>query len=391
MDPRTHVALALVRLHAAPPPLPEIGSLAYRSRLLDETGGDYKPLVVFLLQLAEAGVPDQIAAAARSGEAWEATHRRLALSWATEHYTQPDMARWAVAAWGAALGRCAVPDEPRPEPPPTQRPSPSTAPGARRSPRAGNVAPPAAHGSGSTAPPPYAPAAARPRAYAATGTGGRGTSGLRLNRAEKQALASIGITGLFAAALIAIMGTDNNASQVRSPAISLPRIAGESSATTQTGASADSSAMRLLPARASLDSSAIARLSPAEGAAYLHGPYRIVARRQRVVGDDGCDALAATLPAQQWAVDTIVVDAATLTFRLATRPAISGRIGSGGTFATQPLVTTKDGTRSNYQLQGQLTPWGFEAAGVTRSESTLRWRRTLRCEFIASLSGQHVP
>ncbi|MFN8667755.1 MAG: hypothetical protein U0164_11305 [Gemmatimonadaceae bacterium] len=391
MDPRAHVALALVRLHAAPPPLPAIGTLAYRSRLLDETGGDFKPLVVFLLQLAEAGVPEQIAGAARDGEAWEATHRRLALAWATDHYTQPDMARWGVAAWGAALGRCPVPDAPVPEPPLGERPAANAVHGAHPSaaPRpAGAQAP---RGAGAPAPTVTRAAAARPHAYRAPPSPARGGSRLTLNRAEKQALASIALTGLVAAALIAIMGTDDNTGQARGSAPALPAIAAESPASSRLPADFDSSASRVLPPRASLDSSAIARLSPAEGAAYLRGPYRIVARRQRVVGDDGCDALATTIPAQQWAVDTIVVDAATLTFHLVTRPAITGRVGSGGSFVSRPTMTTKDGTRSSYQLEGQLTPWGFEATGTTRSESTLRWRRTLRCEFVASLSGQHVP
>lgn len=393
MDPRTHVALALVRLHADPAPLPEIGTLAYRSRLLDETGGDYRPLVMFLLQLAEADIPAQIEEGAARGERWEETHRRLGLTWAAEHYTQPEMARWGVAAWGAALKRCPVPAEPRAEPerPPVSSHVPS--PTARGNTGGGGVTftPPSRY----QAPAAFSPAATTRRgAIVAHGGARRGY----FNRAEKQALVSIGLTGLVAAGLIAIMSPPDNAA-VPSARVTVPSPPGgsASSAAIPPGRAAGG----LSPAATidsvgpplpvtPLDPITISRLTRAEGAALLRGTYRITTRRQGVYGDDRCNALAATIAWNQSAVDTILVDAAAATFRFATRPSLAGTVRSAGVFSSQPIASEKDGTRTTYRLQGQLTPWGFEATSDTRSESTLRWRNTMRCEFVASLSGERM-
>lgn len=393
MDPRTHVALALVRLHADPAPLPEIGTLAYRSRLLDETGGDFRPLVMFLLQLAEAGIPAQIEEGAARGERWEETHRRLGLTWAAEHYTQPEMARWGVAAWGAALKRCPVPAEPVAEP---ERPAVSShvpSPTARgNTGRGGSTFTPPSRAPGHTS---YSPAATTRGGTTATHGGGRRGY---FNRAEKQALVSIGFTGLVAAGLIAIMSPPDNAVGPSTP-VTVPSPASGSAspgarppgraAGAASPAAKNDSAVTALIARP-LDPIAISRLTRVEGATVLRGTYRITTRRQGVYGDDRCNALAATIAWNQSAIDTILVDASAATFRFATRPSLAGTVQSAGVFSSQPIASEKDGTRTTYRLQGQLTPWGFEATSDTRSESTIRWRNTMRCEFVASLSGERL-
>lgn len=401
MDPRTHVALALVRLHADPAPLPDIGTLAYRGRLLDETGGDFRPLVMFLLQLAEAGIPAQIEEGAARGERWEETHRRLGLTWAAEHYTQPEMARWGVAAWGAALKRCPVPAEPKEEPerPTVASPVPSHAARGNAGRGGASFTPPARYQGPAT----FSPAATtRVGATAAHGGGRRGY----FNRAEKQALLSIGVTGLVAAGLIAIMSPPDNA-VVPSTPVTAPSPA---SASATSAAKRDATNGVVAPGGAAgaaspaatsdsvatarpatpLDPIAISRMTRVEGATLLRGTYRITTRRQGVYGDDRCNSLAATIAWNQSAVDTILVDAAAATFRFATRPSLAGTVRSAGVFSSQPIASEKDGTRTTYRLQGQLTPWGFEATSDTRSESTIRWRNTMRCEFVASLSGERL-
>ncbi len=393
MDPRTHVAHALVRLHADPAPLPEIGTLAYRSRLLDETGGDFRPLVMFLLQLAEAGIPAQIEEGAARGERWEETHRRLGLTWAAEHYTQPEMARWGVAAWGAALKQCPVPAEPKAEPErpavSSHVPSPATRGNAGRG---GAPSTPQARYQGQAT---FSPAATtRGAATVAHGAGRRGY----FNRAEKQALVSIGLMGLVAAGLIAIMSPPDNAVVPSTPVTAPSPASGgttsgarpPSRAADATSPAATNESAATALAATPLDPIAISRMTRVEGAALLRGPYRITTRRQGVYGDDRCNSLAATIAWNQSAVDTILVDAAAATFRFATRPSLAGTVQSAGVFSSQPIASEKDGTRTTYRLQGQLTPWGFEATSDTRSESTIRWRNTMRCEFVASLSGERL-
>lgn len=417
MDPRTHVARALVRLLAAPGPLPPRGTAEFRNRLLDETGGDFRPLVQFLLQLADAGLVDDLEAAAARGERWDETHRRLAMAWTAEHYSQPEMARWAVAAWGAALGRCPVPDDP---PPPLTAPAHAAHTTGASPPRGTAAGRTTAQGT----PPTRSPLPRSQPGHAAVGRiAAPGARRPYLNAAERRALAAIGVTGLVAAALIATMspfvGADDMpaapAAAVTDRAATVAPAVDSSGATPQRAvppgavspgdAPRDATASSLPatgapPAPASEapgapedrpDELAISRFSAAAGAARLGGVYRLTVHRQGIYGDDRCTAIGAAIDWNQRSIDTIAVDVDAATFRFISRPSLDGRMAEGGVFASRIIVTERDGTRSSFRLQGQLTPWGFQATGDTRTVTMLRWRRTVHCQFVAALSGERLP
>jgi hypothetical protein len=466
VDPRTHVAHALVRLLAAPAPLPARGTAEFRNRLLDETGGDFRPLVQFLLQLAEAGMVHEIEAAALRGERWEDTHRRLAMGWTAEHYTQPEMARWGVAAWGAALGRCAVPDDAPPPAAAARAPSHASAPLPPGRPTARGSSPPRP-----PLPPTTLPVQGPRRS---TGGGSAALGGRRpyLNTAEWRALAAIGVTGLVGALLIAVMspfevgyespvsstpavterqsnaasgdtpsrpappstapesmpasappaGTVGDAATVeRADTLAADGTALDARADTGRAASpgpnervdaADDphAALRVSdggtlskpsPATApaaptpdasrELDALAISRYSALTGTARLGGIYRLTVNREGIYGDDRCATIGARIDWNQRTIDTIAVDVNAASFRFISRPSLVGRVAAGGVFFSRVIVTERDGTRSSFRLQGQLTPWGFQATGETRTETMLRWRRTVHCQFVAALSGERVP
>jgi hypothetical protein len=72
-----------------------------QNRLLDEVGGDLRPLVALLVRAGEAGLVDQLP---RSRAAWPQVRGALVLSLTNGAFLQPEMARWAVECWAFAVG-----------------------------------------------------------------------------------------------------------------------------------------------------------------------------------------------------------------------------------------------------------------------------------------------
>jgi hypothetical protein len=72
-----------------------------QNRLLDEVGGDLRPLVALLVRAGEAGLVDRLPA---SRAAWPQVRGALVLSLTNDAFLQPEMARWAVECWAFAAG-----------------------------------------------------------------------------------------------------------------------------------------------------------------------------------------------------------------------------------------------------------------------------------------------
>jgi hypothetical protein len=109
----------------------------FRNRLLDEVGSDARPLANLLIEAIDRGVVDRLPRASMAPALWSAKSTPLVMRWVNDRFVQPEVARWAVEAWGYALGcidisqLTASVDAPEPEPLtpqwPTRRPDVATA------------------------------------------------------------------------------------------------------------------------------------------------------------------------------------------------------------------------------------------------------------------------
>jgi hypothetical protein len=113
----------------------------FRNRLLDEVGSDARPLANLLVEAVERGVLEALPRTPLSPAAWSARSTPLVMRWVNDRFVQPEVARWAVEAWGFALGcidtsqLTASVDAPEPEPLtpqwPTRAPQSASAAGSR--------------------------------------------------------------------------------------------------------------------------------------------------------------------------------------------------------------------------------------------------------------------
>lgn len=101
----------------------------FRNRLLDEVGSDARPLANLLIEAIDRGVVDRLPRTGMAPALWSAKSTPLVMRWVTDRFVQPEVARWAVEAWGYALGcidisqLTASVDAPEPEPLTPQWPS----------------------------------------------------------------------------------------------------------------------------------------------------------------------------------------------------------------------------------------------------------------------------
>jgi len=76
----------------------------FRNRLLDEVGSDARPLANLLIEAIERGVVDSLPRSSMPPALWSAKSTPLVMRWVNDRFLQPEVARWAVEAWGYALG-----------------------------------------------------------------------------------------------------------------------------------------------------------------------------------------------------------------------------------------------------------------------------------------------
>jgi hypothetical protein len=94
----------------------------FRNRLLDEVSSDARPLANLLVEAIDRGVLDALPRRALTPGHWSARSTPFVNRWVADRFLQPEVARWAVEAWGYALGcidtsqLTASVDAPEPEP-----------------------------------------------------------------------------------------------------------------------------------------------------------------------------------------------------------------------------------------------------------------------------------
>jgi len=76
----------------------------FRNRLLDEVGSDARPLANILLEAIERGVLYALPRAPLDARVWSAKSAPLVNQWVADRFLQPEVARWAIEAWGFAFG-----------------------------------------------------------------------------------------------------------------------------------------------------------------------------------------------------------------------------------------------------------------------------------------------
>ncbi len=103
----------------------------FRNRLLDEVGSDARPLANVLMEAIERGVLYTLPRTKLDPAQWSAKSAPLINSWIADRFLQPEVARWAIEAWGYAFGcieashLTAFVDQPKP-PAPSWNPTANT-------------------------------------------------------------------------------------------------------------------------------------------------------------------------------------------------------------------------------------------------------------------------
>lgn len=427
MDPRTRVAEALACVVQREGMWPTGDLARLRNQVLDESGGDLRPLVAFVMQLAELGVPDAITAS-RVGDSatWLRTRRRLALSLTTERFFLPEMARWGVDCWGMALGAPGAALVPTAPPLPRgQPPSGPSRPGSAP-PRYGVARATAASGGTARAAAGARPSPARlttmPAAPQAHLPGwvkpgkvppvARWIAGSHLPRPAPAPAINTPFVERYALPLLAALALLALAVMSRMPGIPTTAAVdpiGRRSATVPDTISAvavplvpatppdeSTAASSPAPARAAGPLVAGSRPAPAFGPAVrahgaaLEGAFQLTTRRSFVRGESRCATIANRVQWNPRTVEQIVVSDDGRRFTVLTRPGVAGIIDPSGAFQSEVVRGERAGTTSSFRLHGATTAGGFRAVGETRTRTLLKWRDTLDCLFIAEFDGERL-
>ncbi len=405
--------------------------------VLDLTGSDHRPLVDLLLAVgpvvrARLETPPPHAS-------WETRRAPLVHHLVATRFLQPDVARWLVDAWGAALDlapvRVVEPTLARIEAPESARTGVSTGAAPRPSatvPFAPTIASRAA----------VAPAAAtvnrgtRPTSALTPPSWAGGPSALRVGARAKQAAALALLHGAGTVGSPAMArpvparwrtyvppmsaAARQRRRQIELAAFALMGIAAigvfiaaaVGLASRRRDAVAQSAVLPLAPERISrdVDSARIDTLRatppqgqstastsstvPADGAqliaAGLGGRYRVLQHVRSVSGSSSCDRVAAALQNDRVSIEMIEHVPGTFAFLLRTR-AVNGTLSGSADFDAGPRSGTTDGVSWVFRMRGQFTTTGFNAESWTTTRAIIRWGRTQTCLTIADLVGERLP
>jgi hypothetical protein len=369
---------------------------------------------------------------------WEARRAPLVHQLVATKYLQPDVARWIVDTWGAALGvapaqivrpalasaesgtgaltapfaRAVGMVPPAPARPSVATPAPLPPPSwARRSgvQRVGARQQRAGSGGGMAGalaqvlhPNAAHPAMARPvtprwRTHSPALNPGQLA---QIHRVERTAMIAVVVATVivFVAAAYALNGRK---SETVAAAAVLPLVAA--------GSTADSvlaqayGPMHPLPATngdaqraaAASPSGAIAApATPLTGAqvisAGIGGRYRVQQRSVTVTGSPSCEAVAQALAAARPTIEVVTHTPGTFVFELTSR-AVTGTLDGDANFDAGPLRGTNEGVAWVFNMRGRFTAGGFIAETNTSTEAILRWGRTQNCTTVAELVGERLP
>jgi hypothetical protein len=453
MDARAHVQAGLVRLLAGDRSLwPVADRQRFLHRLLDETGSDHRALAVLLMRAHDVGVPEQLERAKGRGTPWGESASPHIVGLASEHFIQPEMARWAVESWGMALG-CYV--APKPLPAPASR----AAAAPWRGGTSGTITPPAgaqpARGrpkwQGPPAPnPPGTPGWVKPGKIPAQPRYISGSlvapppgavrlpGGASFTKGELRAIAILGtsyIAGmvLLAAGIRSVRADEMAQLKAREGARAagapmLPRV-GTAQVTAPTPAlrpvrpAPRATAPVLPPVERRVGSApnvaALAADAAGNDSAVLpeamrpwrgiYEPARareIVAGRWQVRGDvhgvggsRSCEAVWRSLSPGRESVESIAVvgrvpgddpQYGRIEFAFTSRPGLQGTIRADGSFESVPMRSMRDGVRYEFRMAGRFADGAFEAETETVTRTVLKFGDPQVCSVRSRLSGRRL-
>jgi hypothetical protein len=352
-DPRLTVAVGLRRL-VERGDWPAERLITFQNLLLDECGGDTRPLVALLMRAVEQGLVDDIAKL--DAVEWEIRRPHFIHWLMANDFVQGDMARWVVNAWAYAFALQAAPwvadpAEPVLLPPPDPL-RPDDVP-RRWTPSSGQA------GVGS-----YRPPATRGRfGLNPTSTWVPSTTPLSPQDRRRDRIMLGTVSGLLVALAVPAM----LAARKRAP-----QMAAEVSAYTA-------------QVRASQPK---ARLTPVNGE--YSGLYRVERTLESVTGDASCTDGSAAV---HWPIPTmerVAYDSTTRTFQFLTRPEVRGRVSPEGNLEAGPIYGRKDGVDYAFWMRGRFTRDGFEARAQTTTRTVISWLTVERCRLTGRLSARRV-
>jgi hypothetical protein len=356
-DPRLSVALGLRRL-VDRGEWPTEHLVAFQNLLLDECGGDTRPLVMLLMRAVEQGIAEDIANLDTT--AWEERRPQFITRMMANAFVQGEMARWAVHAWAYAFGLIATPwiaDPPEPVLPPGGEPARATA-GTQR------WSPPSSSGSGATVTR-YVPPAQRRRfgLYLAS-TWVQSTTPLSPQDRRRDRIMFIVVVSILITLAV--------------PAMYLARKRAPQMAMDAATLAAQIRASQPKPPKP----------TPANGE--YSGVYRVERTLETVTGDPACTDGSAAVHWPVPTIETIAYDSTSRTFQFLSRPEVRGRVSPEGNMEAGPVYGRKDGTDYAFWMAGRFTPEGFEARAQTTTRTVISWVIVERCRLTGRLSAHRV-
>ncbi len=356
-DPRLSVALGLRRL-VSQGEWPTEHLVAFQNLLLDECGGDTRPLVMLLMRAVEQGIAEDIASLEPA--AWEERRPQFITRMTANAFVQGEMARWAVHAWAYAFGLIAAPwvaDPPEPVLPPAADPALASGTTQRWSPPSSNWA-------GGTATR-YAPQAPRRRfgLYLAPTWVPSATPLSPQDRRRDWIVFGIVVVTLVALAVPAMIVARQRAPQMAIDAAAL---------------TAQIRASQPKPPKP----------TPINGE--YSGVYRVERTLETVTGDPSCIDGSAAVHWPVPTIETIAYDSTSRTFQFLSRPEVRGRVSPEGNMEAGPVYGRKDGTDYAFWMAGRFTPDGFEARAQTTTRTVISWVTVERCRLTGRLSAHRV-
>jgi hypothetical protein len=400
------------------------------NELLDACGSDHRPLVNLLLSV-DATFRARFTIGSTT-DAWEMRRAPLVHHLVATRYLQPDVARWVVDAWGAALG-VGPATLPRPalshelEPVDGSRSasfgagastrghaavSPAISPQPTRGAKVAMPTPRTGGRTLATTRPSGVTAIATARPVPRWRSAGIGVSPLQAAQAQRTERIWFGVmaaTGLLVFAAGAI-GIANRKTEAATAAAILPVVApavraidGQSmlplppaDPLTAPVVSASPAGPVLPAVQTPTDTKTIA--TNADGtpddsvsavATGLRGVYRVQQRIRVVDGSASCASIAAALAPGRTSIERIEHQPGSREFALATR-SVKGTVDANGAFAIGPTVGTTDGIRWQFSMRGRFTTTGFVAETQTETNAIIRWGRTQQCMTLADLVAERI-
>jgi hypothetical protein len=429
-DAFARAATALAHAWQRDASLFETSPMRVVNELLDACGSDHRPLVNLLLSV-DATFRARVTIGS-TNDAWEMRRAPLVHHLVATRYLQPDVARWVVDAWGAALGvgpatvprpalshdlepvgvsrsattwgaasthgnRTALPTPPSA---PTRGPKPAW-PTPRTSGRAVATTRPSGN---------MATATARPvPRWRSTGIGVSPAQAAQAQRTERiwfGVMAAIGLMVFVAGAI----GIANRKSEAATAAAILPAVTpavraidGKSmlplppaDPLTAPVVAASPEGLALSPVRTLGGSEAIANHadprpdgSVSAVATGLGGVYRVQQSVRVVNGSASCSTIAAVLAPGRTSIERIEHEPGSRDFALATR-SVNGTVDANGAFEIGPAVGTTDGIRWQFSMRGRFSATGFVAETRTETSAIIRWGRTQQCMTLADLVAERI-